>query len=348
MGHVWLTVDVEAQPARAAADHVERLIWGRHGGPEEFGIGRMMDVADYFGVPLTLFTDLPELDLHGPAFREVPETIVARGHDLQLHAHTDFFAPEVWTRGGVDRIINLNHPTPEQAAVIAGELVRRHREVAGTDPLAFRGGGYRYSEALLSALFAHGVVLDSSVNRSRDTQPMRLPDLPHFLWDWGTVEVPVAAIEGYPGRSGLLDFNFNTGHFRTPEDPLRYLELFFAHHGDDAAAVMVMHSWSLLDIASRPHFGAGRPDQVDKLVGFLRGAVERYEFVDSAGVLGLVERGGIELRHVARAASPAGDAMPVAEVGEAPAEALRGHVAATLTARPAGTPRAAAPRGGPS
>lgn len=40
-----LTVDVEALPNRAASDHVNTLIYGRAGG-REYGIGRMMDIAD--------------------------------------------------------------------------------------------------------------------------------------------------------------------------------------------------------------------------------------------------------------------------------------------------------------
>lgn len=49
-----ITVDVEAMPMRAGSKHVDTLIYGKIGGGE-YGIGKIMDIADKHHVKITFF-----------------------------------------------------------------------------------------------------------------------------------------------------------------------------------------------------------------------------------------------------------------------------------------------------
>jgi hypothetical protein len=315
VGRIWITVDVEAQRGRAADRHVERLVWGREG-YEEFGIGRMMDVADFCGVPLTMFIDLAEIDVYGPEMAEVPRNVHRRGHDAQLHVHSNFFSPRFWDEAGVPGITDLNRLDGDQADAIAAELVRRHETLVGTPALAFRGGGYRFCPALLEALFRRGVILDSTANRGRLTQPMITPEVSPFLWSWGTVECPIAVVAPWPGRTMGLEFNFNSTYFGAGADALEFLRVYFDSLGPNAVAVLVMHSWSFLD-RSAQHFGPGRPDQVRKFEEILRGASDAHEFVSSPDIVTLLRSGCLEMEHVVVPPEGTSDEVQRATVGPA-------------------------------
>ena len=51
-----VTVDTEAFSLRAPDNYIKTLVYGHIDG-EEWGIGRMMDIADKYGVKITFFLD---------------------------------------------------------------------------------------------------------------------------------------------------------------------------------------------------------------------------------------------------------------------------------------------------
>ncbi len=288
MARIWITVDVEAQPNRAAEAHVERLIWGRFGGTE-YGIGRMMDIADANNVRLTMFTDLSEIDRYGIAMIDAAEQVDRRGHDLQLHVHSEFFSSEIWKSAGVAPISNLNEVNAAQAEVIVEELVRRHKKITGRQPLAFRGGGYRFNEELLKALQTAGVRLDSSVNRSRKTQPFEIGPTKQFYWPNRILEIPISVVDNYKNNPNPFDFNFNSAYFPSHLEMLHFVELFENQFGAEAIIVLVMHSWSLLDISKGGYFGPPLESNVKKLEDFISAARQDHEFVTSSNIVDLVD-----------------------------------------------------------
>lgn len=289
MSRIWITVDVEAQPNRAPDDHVSRLIWGRF--PEgEYGIGRMMDIADQGGAKLTMFTDLAEIDRYGVSFEEVARSIDQRGHDLQVHVHSEFFEPVVWSAKGTKQVVDLNTTNDLQADCIAEQLVSRYRRICAKEPLAFRGGGYRYNEHLLRSLAKYGIVLDSSVNRARKTQPFELPATRPFLWPNGLIEIPISVVDGFRNIKRPFDFNFNSAHFRTHKDMLEYVEHFESMYGQDAVVVLVMHSWSLLDISQGEFFGPPLIGHAKRLEHFIKAASRHHDFVTSEDIVDASER----------------------------------------------------------
>jgi hypothetical protein len=336
---LMLTVDVEAQPGRAVSDHVDRLIWGRF--PEgRAGIGEMMDVADHHGAKLTMFLDWAETDLYGEAIRDVGKEIHRRGHDLQLHVHTDFFKADFWNAKGVARQTDLNKLSREQAEAIASEIVERQAASTGIAPLAFRGGGYRFSAPLLTALFNAGVKLDSSINISRPTQPAPLPLTKQFCWTNGMIEVPVSCVEGYRNISRPYDFNFNSLGFFDPEransyrDVVRsvfvsrladstsrmneYLDVFWRERGEEAIAVLVMHSWSLLrkNGDGAGHFTFAGTAQIERFDAFLAGLPANVEVMTAADLTEAHRKGELAMDEPIELSRLSGAEMPTEQISQ--------------------------------
>src|SRR5215211_5686314 len=101
-----ITIDVEARPPRSKTDPLDRLIWGRF--PEgEFGIGRMMSIAERHGVKLTMFLDYAEEHLYGDALLDVGREILRRGHDLELHIHPEFMPDGFFAARGHKRVDDI-------------------------------------------------------------------------------------------------------------------------------------------------------------------------------------------------------------------------------------------------
>jgi ubiquinone/menaquinone biosynthesis C-methylase UbiE len=267
---LMITVDVEAQPRRAASDPLERLIWGRFPGAKDAGIGRMMDIADKHGVKLTMFLDYCETGIYGDELLNVAREIHRRGHDLQLHAHLDFMPETFWSQNSLEKNFNLNLVSADLAKAAVDFICSAQIKAAGKAPVAFRGGGYRFNRHLLDALVANSVCIDSSVNVSRATQPAKLAPSPQFLWSNGCRELPVSCVAPFINIPGPFDFNFSSaalydfGRFET------YLSHFHSQHGDDAIAVLVMHSWSLLRMDREAGHFIGPDDKaLDKFADFL-------------------------------------------------------------------------------
>lgn len=283
---LMITVDVEAQPARAERDHVNRLIWGRF--PEgTAGIGEMMDIASRYSAPMTMFLDWAETDLYGDDIGEVGRQILGRGHDLQLHVHTDFFSEAFWNSNQIAPQTDLNLLTTSQAEAIVAELVRRQVDHTGVAPVAFRGGGYRYCLPLFSALREHGVVLDSSVNVSRETQPIKLPVTGRFVWPNGILEIPVSCVETYRNIKRPFDFNFNSAALPSADRLHEYLDVFWRERGDDAVAVLVLHSWSMLDLIDRRFYQFSGSANLKRFADFLAGLDSDVQIVSASALAAL-------------------------------------------------------------
>lgn len=228
-----------------------------------------MDIADAHGVGLTMFLDWCEICLWGGAVTDVAREIDRRGHDVQLHAHLDFMPADFWRTPGIERQFGLDRVSPALAGALFDFLVEAHGAALGKAPVAFRGGGYRFNRAVLDAMMAHGVTIDSSVNVMRRTQPAKLPNLPQFRWSNGCIEVPVSCLAEFV-TARPIDFNFSNGRLGTVERMMKWLDAFWREQGDEAIAVLVLHSWSLLRFDRESGWFVG-PDEAaaDRLDGFL-------------------------------------------------------------------------------
>lgn len=268
MRRLMITVDVEAQPRRAYEAHVDRLIWGKH--PEgQAGITEMMDIADEFGVTMTMFLDWAETDIYGASIDEVGQNIHERGHDLQLHVHPNFFSKEFWKQRALQPVTDMNRSSVDQSRVIAKEIVDRQRRATGTSAVAFRGGAYRFSGSLLQALHENGVQVDSSLNTAR--REGATGHCAQFRWANGLIELPISIVSDYRKTGKPLEFNFNSGYFKDAGSMQAYLEAFWTEHGDDAIAVLVMHSWSFLTLRADGIFAYEGTHRVERFRQLLEG-----------------------------------------------------------------------------
>ncbi|HYQ25625.1 MAG TPA: methyltransferase domain-containing protein, partial [Polyangiaceae bacterium] len=297
---ILLSVDVEAFELRSKIDPVERLIWGRF--PEgQFGLERIMSIAEGRGAPLTMFLDYPEHYAYGDSFLDVGREIVRRGHDLNLHLHLDCIPPGYFTKRGLPEGLDLNTFGIEATNALVSDVLSLHSRVSSDAPVALRGGGYRYNDALLRSLRSHGIAISSNYNQAAKLQPYDLGPKRQFSWDNGVIELPIATRAGFLRRSYLTHFNFNIGPFMVADSQAAlansraFLDEFFAEHGDDAVAVFVLHSWSFLRMDAGGEFSIVNPDAPERLDALLRSWSEWAEFVTARDLAALAARGELIL-----------------------------------------------------
>ncbi len=242
-----LTVDVEALPKRAVSDHMNTLIYGRLGG-KEYGIGKMMDIADMHNIKITFFVDFGECELYGDEIIDVGRYIVSRGHDMQVHCHYDLLDKIVGKQPWVS--INENYyswcQNEDDARVIIDYVTEQYMKCTGKVPVAYRGGEFRFGIGVLKALKENGYQADLSYNYVR---PEKLPINRQFLFENGIVEFPISILpnkESFNFNSPALapskknDFEMVIGKYQ------KLFDEFYNYYGDDAISTILMHSWSFL------------------------------------------------------------------------------------------------------
>ena len=215
MTAVYITIDTEysaalAKAGRGLEENFARSIRGGTRGGRTAGIGHQMDVMDATCVKGTFFVDpMPALVYGEQAVRRIVEPVLERGHDVQLHIHTEWL--EI---AGSDNILgsvtgrNMTDFTrDDQHRMIAwasGQLV-----AAGAPrPTAFRAGNYGANDDTLRALAACGIRYDTSYVPGIARSACRI-DLPRrtdrVIEHHGTLEVPVATLPSLKGlRHGQI------------------------------------------------------------------------------------------------------------------------------------------------
>ncbi|MEN6626051.1 MAG: hypothetical protein ABFD69_07490 [Candidatus Sumerlaeia bacterium] len=309
--YLAVTVDVEAMPTIGAADHVDRLIWGRIAGwDREVGIGRMMDIADEFGVKFTFFLDVLERNRHGQPIEEAAHEILSRGHDLQLHIHREFLPEDFWSRlGYLNPTWGMHQYNDEAARLVVDYAVETFVAMTGRKPLACRVGAFRYNRAILRAIEAQGMRLSYHyypVTSHREKYPHG-PDagiLPVFRWSNGLIEIPTGCLENPHPRKGLARYAGFARVFGV-EEGLAYMEKFFAQGPEHNVLVMLLHSWSLMSKTDSGLGGELNPGLADIFRFFIDELPANVKVVTAPDLLRLVEIGGL---------SPAFE-MPLAVAG---------------------------------
>jgi len=244
--YLIITIDVEAGPHLQSAEHVDRLIWGKFG-EHHLGIGRMMQIAERFGRSLTFFLDYCETLYYPGEFERISRYVVDRGHDLQLHAHTQFVPEAFWKEQGVRTIhCGLDQYTDEHADILMEFLVNCATSMGGRQPVAFRGGAFRYNRSILDAMVRWQIPLSFNYNIKTPHQFNNHRNLGVFRWSNGVIEIPMSYTSI---RNKLREFEFSSTSatdFGDQELVHDYLEQFRAEFGSNAVLVMLMHSWSFL------------------------------------------------------------------------------------------------------
>ncbi|WP_338466883.1 hypothetical protein RXV95_15310 [Novosphingobium sp. ZN18A2] len=166
MTSVYITIDTEYSAAFAAHGREEAFARSIRcdtpGG--EVGIGYQMDVFDRHGIKAVFFVDpMPALLWGVEAIADVVGPIVSRGHDVQLHLHTEWLAlagpaNPLDGRTGTNIKDFAFDDQCELIAYAAGVL-----QWAGAPfPVAFRAGNYGADDDTLRALAELGLRYDTS------------------------------------------------------------------------------------------------------------------------------------------------------------------------------------------
>ncbi len=209
---VFVTIDTEysvglhqqhAGADGAQADNFSRSIAGAMADGTA-GVGYQLDVLDAHGLKAVFFVDpLPALVWGRDAIAAIIAPIVARGHDVQLHAHTEWLAHVCAADSPVAGRQGRNIKDFTLADQVA--LLRWSRDMliaAGApSPVAFRAGNYGANDDTLRALAEIGIAYDSShcpalVGDSDGDCAIALGrGVHHPLRHCGVVEVPVGSID---------------------------------------------------------------------------------------------------------------------------------------------------------
>lgn len=207
MTALLITVDTELsallhQRGVSLADNIRLSIWGEVDG-QACGIGWQMERLDRHGLKGVFFLDPMPALVHGPEFlKPIIAAIVGRGHEVQMHIHTEWLAWACESPVGGRLGRNIADFSLADQIVLLGQA-KRWLEEAGAPPVvAFRAGNFGANDDTVRALCEIGVVWDSSVNpaylskgcgisvASGEAGPTR-----HL----GILELPVSGIADRPG-----------------------------------------------------------------------------------------------------------------------------------------------------
>lgn len=255
MTALLITVDTELssalhQQGMGVEENVRRSIWAEAAGGA-WGIGWQMDRLERAGLRGVFFLDPMPAIVHGPAFLEpIVRAIVARGHEVQLHIHTEWlaFADHSPVSGRQGR--NIGDFSLEDQHRLLGQA-KAWLEAAGAPPVtAFRAGNFGANDDTLRALAMLGIGWDSSVNPAYLGHGCAISADPGTIGAsriHGVAEVPVSGISDRPGRFRPAQVCAMSA--REMRAGLRHA----ARHGHDAYMV-VTHSFEMLSRdRSRPN-----------------------------------------------------------------------------------------------
>lgn len=208
MTALLITVDTELssslhQRGVSLADNVSRSIWAEARG-QAHGIGWQMDMLERHGLKGVFFLDPMPALVHGADFlAPIVEAIENRGHEVQMHIHTEWLA---WAKespiGGRQGRNIGDFSLDDQITLLS--LAKMLLEQAGAPSItAFRAGNFGANDDTLRALAAIGVAWDSSVNPAylgRECSITADPAQIGALRLQGLVELPVSGIHDRPGH----------------------------------------------------------------------------------------------------------------------------------------------------
>lgn len=202
MTDVLVTIDTELsarlhQQSIDAAGNIASSIFGKVGGGA-YGIGWQMDRMDACGVKGVFFVDPMPALVYSPAILpEIVGPIEARGHEVQLHIHTEWlqWAPHSPVAGHTgEHIRSFDVADQTKLLVTAIDLLTK---AGAPRPIAFRAGNYGADDHTLTALGGLGVSWDSSFNTDYSGGACRIGiarDSIAPVRRNGLIEVPVSGL----------------------------------------------------------------------------------------------------------------------------------------------------------
>ncbi|WAT18801.1 hypothetical protein OZN62_04320 [Aurantiacibacter sp. MUD11] len=170
MVSLYVTIDTEYESGFTAkrgpdsrAANFDRTIRGLT--PDgEVGIFHQMDVFDAHGLKGVFFVDpMPALLWGTGAVADVVEPILQRGHDVQLHLHTEWLDIAGERNPlGTYRGPNIKDYGYDEQCELLGLARQLLMDAGAPSPIAFRAGNYGANDDTLRALASVGIGYDTS------------------------------------------------------------------------------------------------------------------------------------------------------------------------------------------
>ena len=208
MTNVLVTVDTELsallhQRGVPLADNVASSIWGRCEAGE-FGVGWQMDQVAAHGGRAVFFVDpLPALVYGETMLAEIVRLILARGHEVQLHLHTEWLEWALASPVGGRQGRNIGDFSVSDQVTLLSLGVDLLERAGAPRPIAFRAGNFGANDETLCALAELGIAWDSSVNATyfgRGCEISCSADQVDPCSLNGVVELPVSGLYDFPGQ----------------------------------------------------------------------------------------------------------------------------------------------------
>ncbi len=212
MTDLYITIDTEYSPGfalrhgrDARRENFESSILGRTVDGDA-GIVYQMDVFERHGLKAVFFVDpMPALLWGVEAIADIVGPIVMRGHDVQLHIHTEWLdlagpANPLKHRSGT----NIRDFSIEEQCFLIDHARALLIAAGAPSPIAFRAGNYGADDNTLRALAMLGIRYDSSHCPGFAASECAIslgPDDRLPVEHEGVIEVPVDCIGS--GESGL-------------------------------------------------------------------------------------------------------------------------------------------------
>ena len=208
MTQILITVDTELsalfhQRGVALATNFSSSINGECA-DGDFGVGWQMMQMEVRGLRGVFFVDpLPSL-VYGEAWlADVVGQIITRGHEVQLHIHTEWLAWAANSPVSGRQGQNLADFSLEDQRILLALAIDMLMRAGAPRPTAFRAGNYGADDNSLRALAELGLIWDSSVNAPYLGGACRIgmaADQVGAVERYGMIEVPVAGINDRVGQ----------------------------------------------------------------------------------------------------------------------------------------------------
>jgi hypothetical protein len=285
-----ITCDTESLVFPASFNSIQRNIFGPRASATGRGAGieEIMNIADRVGAKVIFFYDvLTEYSFPGITQR-VADSVLQRGHLLELHVHIEHLPESWWHKHGYKKPSwASNYFDSTTAELVYGDALRIFKRATGRAPRAFRAGAWRYNNQILSFLYNNGVGFSFNyypATSIRASYPHG-PDaglLKPFRWSNGMIEIPVSTIT-IPNKFSVNQkyIGFENHILKTSDSYANFVNALNDQVPNLKTIVLVMHSWSLCAFENNLATEIN-PDIHDAFVEFMIGMRKDFQ-IDFSG-----------------------------------------------------------------
>lgn len=277
MKNVIYTIDVEGHKGEHP---FERLVWGRTNSGEVYGIDRIMDIADSYGIICLFFVDFAAAwDYGEEVVSDVVHHIIDRGHNVGVHLHPDHMAdrsrPFLWEY------------SYEEQKILIEKCTKLYLKIVGQKPLSFRAGKYGANRETLDILSELGYQFDFSQFYGQKWCKIYPPVGFNVPVKYKNIlEIPVTSFLSFKLLGYQRWDRVDSALYKTE---FRYAMRSIAHSPFPIIVSMFSHSFSFLKWRDRPDNPVFNPKEELKTIENIRYLCQskNFKFISEQDLLGI-------------------------------------------------------------